>query len=200
MKAIFVSSCHYFRQVKASMITVFELGDAVEAGDKLCDVVNGVDCEINERGFPPKRSAVTAPRLHWSREVTLTVNGKCGEIEGRMLFAGPTDEIQCRILDCVISGKNESFPINVPVVGAIRFREYDCPAILLANESLYCKIVVLDKRREFLFETDDQIGFVCVGPNSQLLELDINVDLVTNAPDSGRLLDWVEEDEPIQLI
>ena len=180
-------------------MTVFELGDPVSAGDKVYDAVSGTEYKIDERGFPPARSAATAARLHWSREVAVTVSGKCVAPEGRLLFAGPTDELQCRVIKCRIASKNDAFPLNVPVVGAIRLRERDCPGVLLMDESLHCKIAVLDKKQKSSIAIDDQIAFVCVGQNAQMIELVLNVDRAANAPNSGRLLDWIEKDEPIQM-
>jgi len=181
-------------------MTVFELGDRVEAGDKFRDVSTNVELEINERGFPPRRSAATASRLHWSREVALTVMGKHIELEGRLLFAGPVEELQCKVLECGIVAKSQAIPVNVPVVGALRLRDYDCPAVALVGESLTCRVVVLDKKLADSIVNGSRVGFVCSSREKQTITLEFSIDEVCDAPATGRLLEWVEEDEPVQMV
>ncbi|MEQ9406871.1 MAG: hypothetical protein RIK87_04060 [Fuerstiella sp.] len=197
MKAVLVVNPFYFRQKQMSLATAAELGDQLAADDVLFDVVNHEEYTVNERGFPPSRSIATAYRLHWSRETSLTFNGKCDHLDGRLLFAGDVNGLRCLVVKSAISEKTEPLPVETPIVGAIRFTDHDCPAILKLDAQGQADLVILVKAGTELSEST--IEFVCVTPDRQAVNVRLNVQSVDDAPETGPILEWNEEDAPVVM-
>ncbi|MCO6458704.1 MAG: hypothetical protein J5I93_25640 [Pirellulaceae bacterium] len=197
MKAVFVCNLHYFRRVDASIATVLELGDLLSCGDVLADVVTGQEFVVSERGFPPTRSPETSCRLRWSREVSATFEGRCRACEGRLLFAGDVSGLRCIVVKGQIKEKNEPLPIETPIIGAVRFEAYDCPAILKINEALQAELVVL-ARIETVIECGS-LEYICVSPDRTTIEVNLIVAAVDGAARVGRILEWHEADAPVVM-
>ena len=196
MKAAIVSNPHYFRRVNASVATICELGDSLVRGDVLADVVTGKEYVVDERGLPPTISPQARPILHWSRMVSVTFRGRCEESEGRLLFVGDVSQLRCLVAKGQIGEKSQPIPVDVPIVGAVRFKSYDCPAVLKVSEQLRAEVVILAKDETRI---GGSLHYVSVSPDGMPIEVRLNVALVDDGAESGRILEWNDEDTPVVM-
>lgn len=197
MKLAFITNPQFMRRMNVSAATVLELDESLAAGDRLYDVVTGHECEVANRGFPPKRSAETADRLHWSREASVAFRGNCESCEGRLLFAGDVTGLQCLVMTGRIASKSGRIPLAVPVVGIARLTAYDSVAILLACDTVAARMLLLTKRDGGPPPTT--VEFVCTSPTNEIIHVHVVGESTAEAPEAGRLLVWEETDAPAAM-
>jgi hypothetical protein len=187
----------FVRSKNYSIAFVSELGASLAEGDQLEDVVNSTKHRVLGRNLSLRRSQATEALLHWSREASVAFEGKCEDLVGRILFDGPSDLIRCLRCDCAILDKDGGLPQNVPIVGAVRLDDYDCPAVLMIDDDLVCHIAFIAKSSVQPIRT---LAFVAQNPEQHSVHVRLTVKRWEHAKEDGEIIRLGRELETVQYI
>jgi hypothetical protein len=193
MKAVLLMNEEYFRKLNVSATICAEFGEPLEKGDVLYDIVSHHKYEISGRGFRPKRSPATADRLHWSRETSLSIVGRCDSALGRILVDESGLSHRWAHFVCHIEHKSGLLPVDVPIIGKCRATNDWSPGLMILRDSTV--EVVCPQNGE----TEAALAFSCFDVSGHPVEVRLNISETRPITSSGNELSWSDADSECSL-
>lgn len=184
----------YFRKLNLSATICAEFDEPLEKGDILFDIVSHRRYEISERGFRPRRSQATADRLHWSREASFSIAGKCDEALGRVLVEESELKNPWSHLVCKIERKSGRLPCDVPIIGEFGVPEASQPAVMvITNTSVH----IIGQHH---YPIDTPCVFCCTDLAGTRILVSLTAVATIPFASSNRELDWSDDDTACSLV
>jgi hypothetical protein len=197
MKIALVRSVEFVRQKNFSIAFISEIGTTLEEGDCLEDIVKGTPYRVLGRSVSLRRTTETEPLLLWSREASIVLEGKCRDTVGRFLISGPHEMVSCITCKCFVSDRSHELPKNVPIVGAVRLDNYDCPAVLVVESDLSCQLAFVAQRN---VSSVNELEFVLETPSNGWTRIGIGVESWQTAVSDGAIVSLVPESHTVEYV
>jgi hypothetical protein len=197
MKMALIRKVDFIRSKNYSIAFISELGACLSEGDLMEDVANARQYRVVGRSVSIRRSEATESLLAWSREASIVIEGKCSNLVGRILFEGPSDLVSCIKCECMITDRDGELPRSVPIVGAIRLDDYDCPAVLVIGDDLSCQIAFVGKKEVSEANT---LTFVAQNPDQRWVHVGLMVESWRHAETDGEIISLGHESETVEYV